>query len=261
MLLTFDIGNTQIKMGVFDKETLVGSWRMTTTAQRTSDEFGVNIVEILRRNNIAVGQIDKILVSSVVPGIMHSFLNAIEHYVGIEPIIVNVDMNTRVRVATKYPHDLGADLLTDAEAAYTLYGGPTVVVDFGTATKYIVINEKGELIAVVISPGIGISLDALVARAAQLPTVAIAKPDTILTNDTVPCIQAGLVYGTIGSVEYIVNKIKDELCANNPALKPEDITTVATGGFGRVIALETKCIQKYDPMLTLSGLRLLADQN
>ena len=254
MLLVFDIGNTQIKMGVFQNKALVASWRMTTGNQKTSDEYGVDMLMMLQKEKINPKDISRVMISSVVPNIMHSFCSAVRNYIGREPMLVAPGIKTGMFIRTENPREVGADILTDAVAAYTLYGGPCVVVDFGTATKYIVVTGKGELIAAVISPGLGISADALVSRTAQLPSVAIRKPASILTSNTVECIQAGLVYGCIGQVEYIVAQIREEM-------KEPELKVIATGGFGKLIAAETACIDIYDRLLTLKGLQLIAEKN
>ena len=254
MLLVFDIGNTQIKMGVFREKALIASWRMTTGSQKTSDEYGVDMLMMLQKDGIDPCGNSRVMISSVVPNIMHSFCSAVKAYIGQEPVLVAPGIKTGIFIKTDNPREVGADILTDAVAAYTLYGGPCTIVDFGTATKYIVVTGKGELIAAVISPGLGISAEALVGRTAQLPSVAIKKPPTILTSNTVECIQAGLVYGCIGQVEYIAAKIKEEL--GEP-----DMKVIATGGFGKLIAAETSCIDIYDRLLTLKGLQLIAEKN
>ncbi len=254
MLIVFDIGNTQIKMGVFNGETLIGSWRMTTAIKKTTDEYGIDIVSILGKNGIEPDMIDRAIVSSVVPNIMYAFCGAIRRYLKVEPMQVAPGIKTGIFIKTENPKEVGADILTDVVAAYMLYGGPCIVVDFGTATKFITITGKGELIAAVICPGVGISADALVSRTAQLPSVAIEKPERILTSNTVKCIQAGLVYGNIGQVEYIVSKIKEEL-------GEQDVKVVATGGFGSIIGTEASCVDIYDPLLTLKGLRILSEKN
>lgn len=254
MLLVFDIGNTNIKLGVFNGEELVISCRMTTGIQKTTDEYGVDILVMLREKNIDPADIHKVIISSVVPNIMYSFCNAIKNYIGTEPIVVAPGIKTGVSIKTDNPREVGADLIADVAAANKYYGGPCIVVDFGTATKYEVLTEKGEFIACVISPGIGLMADVLCSRAAQLPAINIRKPDTILTSNTVECMQAGIVYGYIGQVEYIVAKIKEEM--NN-----SDMKVIATGGFGKLIASETKCIDVYDKNLTLKGLKIIADKN
>ena len=247
MLLVFDIGNTHIKMGVFKSDELLVSCRMTTSTQKTTDEYGVDILTMLREKNINVAGIHRAIVSSVVPNIMYSFCNAIKNYIGTEPIVVAPGIKTGVSIKTDNPRE-------DVAAANHYYGGPCIVVDFGTATKYEVLTEKGEFIACVISPGVGLMADVLCSGTAQLPAITIKKPDSILTSNTVECMQAGIVFGYIGQVEYIVAKIKEEL-------NVENIKVIATGGFGKLIAGETKCIDIYDKNLTLKGLKLIADKN
>ncbi len=254
MLLVFDIGNTNIKMGVFNGDDLVISCRMTTSTKKTTDEYGVDILVMLREKGIDPKLISRAIVSSVVPNMMYAFCNAIKNYIGIEPIVVAPGIKTGVSIKTDNPREVGADLIADVASANHYYGGPCIVVDFGTATKYEVLTAKGEFIACVISPGVGLMADVLCSGTAQLPAITIKKPDTILTANTVECMQAGIVYGYIGQVEYIVAKIKEEL--GEP-----DIKVIATGGFGKLIASETSCIDIYDKNLTLKGLKLIADKN
>lgn len=254
MLLVFDIGNTHIKMGVFKGHQLIASWRMTTGAVKTADEYGIDIRMLLESEKLTAADIDQVVVSSVVPHMMHSFCNAIRRYVKQEPLIVGPGIKTGIKIKTANPKEVGADLIADVVAACEFHGSPCLVVDFGTATKYEIINEKGEFIAAVFSPGVGISADALSSKAAQLPQIQIKKPDTILNSDTVGCMQAGLVYGYLGQVQYIVEEIKKEL--GLPQLK-----VVATGGFSRMFAEELSCIDVHDPALTLNGLQLIAERN
>lgn len=254
MLLVFDIGNTQIKMGVFNGENLVVSCRMTTGTKKTTDEYGIAMITMLREKGINAKDISRTIVSSVVPNIMYSFCNAIKNYIGSEPLVVAPGIKTGVSIKTDNPRETGADLIADVAGAIHYYGGGCIVVDFGTATKYEVITEKGDFIACVISPGVGLMSEALSSKAAQLPEITLKKPDSILTSNTVECMQAGIVYGYIGQVEYIVSKIKEEM--KNP-----DMKVIATGGFGKIIAGETKCIDIYDKDLTLKGLKVIADKN
>lgn len=254
MLLVFDIGNTQIKMGVFKGDDLVVSCRMTTGTKKTTDEYGISITTMLLAKGVKIEDISRTIVSSVVPNIMYSLCNAIKNYIGTDPIVVAPGIKTGVCIKTDNPKETGADLIADVAGANHFYGGPCIVVDFGTATKYEVITEKGEFIACVISPGVGIMTEALSSKAAQLPQITLKKPESILTSNTVECMQAGIVYGYIGQVEYIVSKIKEEMGI-------PDMKVIATGGFGNIIASETKCIDIYDKNLTLKGLKVIADKN
>lgn len=205
-------------------------------------------------NEIDTDKLDDIIISSVVPNIMHSFMNAIEKYLHKTPIIVGPGMKTGLDIKAENPKEVGADRIVDAVAAYEIYGGPIIVIDFGTATTYDVVTANYEFVAAITSPGIQISADALWTRSAQLPNIAIIKPKSILARNTITSMQAGLVYGYIGQVEYIVNKIKEEMRMPN-------MKVVATGGLGSIIYPETKVIDDYDVLLTLKGLKIIYEKN
>lgn len=250
MLLTIDVGNTNITFGIFDKETLITSFRMTTKQLRTSDEYGVGIVDMLERNQIGREDVEAVITSSVVPNVMHSLNNAVIKYLNITPIIVGPGIKTGIRVVTENPKQIGSDRIVDAVAAYDLYGGPVLVMDFGTATTYDLVDASGAFVAGVTAPGIRISAKALWQDAAKLPEIEIRKPASILAKETISSMQAGLVYGQIGQTEYIVRNMIE-------ASGYENVKVIATGGLGRIIANETDCIDIYDPNLTLCGLRLI----
>ncbi|NLJ57698.1 MAG: type III pantothenate kinase [Tissierellia bacterium] len=254
MVLVVDIGNTNIVIGVYKGNELVGNWRMITKNKKTSDEYGIFILNLLSYNNIDHRKINSVIVSSVVPNVMHSFENAIKKFFDIDPIVVGPGTRTGITILTDNPREVGADRIVGLVAAYDAYGGPLIVIDFGTATTYDVINEKGEYRYGVTSPGMQISADALWQRTAQLPKIEIKKPDTILGRNTITSMQAGIVYGYIGQVEYIVKKIKEEL-------SNENIKVVATGGLGRVIYEETTEIDIFDPLLLFKGLKIIHDKN
>ena len=254
MILAVDIGNTNIVVGVYDGDKLAGSWRMVTRSEKTSDEYGISIVNLLEYSNIDHIKIKSAIVSSVVPNVMHSFENALRKYFNISPIIVGPGIKTGITISTDNPREVGADRIVGIVAAYHMFGGPLIVIDFGTATTYDVVSEKGEFKYGITSPGIQITADALWQRTAQLPSVEIKKPESILAKNTVTSIQAGLVYGYIGQVEYIIKKIKEELAAEN-------MKVVATGGLGRIIYDETSMIDVYDPELLFKGLKIIHDKN
>ena len=247
MLLTIDVGNTNITFGVFEEKSLITTFRMTTKQQRTSDEFGIGILEILERNKIDETHIHNVIIASVMPDVMHSLNSAIIKYFDITPIIVGPGIKTGIRVVTENPKQIGADRIVDAAGAYSLYGGPVLVLDFGTATTYDLVDATGSFVAGVTAPGIRISAKALWEDAAKLPKIEIQKPNSILAQETISSMQAGLVYGQIGQTEYIVRKMIQESGSKN-------VKVVATGGLGRIIANETDSIDIYDPHLTLSGL-------
>jgi len=253
-ILVFDIGNTQIKAGVYDDEKLVTTWRMMTASSRTTDEHGVQLLSLLQYAGIEIQSIDRVAVSSVVPGIMHSFIGAIRRYLEKEPLVIGPGVKTGVRVKTADPKQVGADLVCDVAATLEKYGAPALIVDFGTVTKYEVVNEKGEFVAAVFSPGIGISANAMSEKASLLPTIEIKKPAHVLSSETVECMQSGLVNGYIGQVRYLIGLIKEEL--NLP-----DLQVIATGGFGRIMYPEVPEITHFDAQLPLEGIRLIALKN
>ena len=254
MLLTIDVGNTNITLGVFENETLKGTFRMTTKRSRTSDEYGFNICGILEHRNIMPQDIKDVIIASVVPDIMHSLTSGIIKYLNIKPIIVSAGIKTGIRIVTENPKEIGPDRIVDAVAGYEQYGGPIIVVDFGTATTYDLIGEKGTFEAGITAPGIETAGRSLWGGAAMLPAIEIRKPKSVLAQETISSMQAGLVYGAIGQTEYIVQKIKEECGYDN-------IKVVATGGLGKIIADETDCIDIYDPDLTLTGLRMIYNKN
>ncbi len=253
MLLTIDVGNTNFTFGIFDGKNLLTTFRMTTKQLRTSDEYGISIIDMLERNQISKRDVHGVIISSVVPNVMHSLTSAVIKYLDITPTIVGPGIKTGIRVMTENPKQIGADRIVDAVAAYDLYGGPVLVLDFGTATTYDLVDGKGSFVAGVTAPGIRISAQALWSDAAKLPEVEIKKPPSILAQETISSMQAGLVYGQIGQTEYIVKHMIKESGYGK-------VKVVATGGLGRIIANETECIDIYDPMLTLSGLRLIFDK-
>lgn len=250
MLLTIDAGNTNITCGIFDGSEIVASFRITTKMPRTSDEYGMLLCNLLEKNNLTIDQIEDAIICSVVPNIMHSLEGALIKYFHITPIIVEAGIKTGIRIVTPNPQQIGADRIVDAVAAYELYGGPIIAIDFGTATTYDLVNAEGAFLGGITAPGIRISARALWEDAAKLPEIEIKKPDSILGKDTITSMQSGLVYGQIGQTEYIVEKVKEEAGLGK-------IKVVATGGLGRIIANETDAIDIYDPNLTLKGIQLV----
>ncbi len=255
MLLAIDIGNTNVVMGVMKGLELIASFRLTTQTPRTSDEYGIMIVEMLRQKDIKAQDITAVIISSVVPDIMYSFNNGIKRYLKHKPLIVGPGLKTGIAVRTDNPREVGADRIVNCVAAYELYGGPCMAIDFGTSTTYDIVNGKGEFIGGLITPGIRICADALWQRAAQLPHMEIKKTKGILDcKNTVASMQSGLVYGYIGQIEYIVKKVKEEM-------KCEDLKVIATGGLAKIIQDGTNVIEKYDGILTLKGLALIYEKN
>lgn len=252
MLLVVDVGNTHITLGVYDGKELKGTFRMTAKRPRTSDEYGIQLCDLLVHRNFNIKDIDDVIISSVVPDIMHSLGSAIIKYFNVKPMIPsNLDMGLTIN--TEHPKEIGPDRIVDAVAAYDKYGGPVIVVDFGTATTYDVVSADGVFEGGVISPGIRTSARALWGGAAMLPEIEIKKPASVIAKETVSSMQGGLVFGYIGQTEYIINKIKEAGF--------EDAKVVATGGLGNLIVSETDVIDIYDPNLTLDGLRLIYEKN
>ena len=241
MLLTVDVGNTNITLGLFKEDKVFATFRMNTQMVKTSDEYGSTIAELIARKNININEIEDVIISSVVPKVMYSLNNGIIKYFGIKPIIVGPGTKTGIRVKRTDPRELGSDRLVDVVAAYELYGGPCIVIDFGTATTYDLVGADGTFEAGVISPGIKICTKAL-------------WNETILAKDTISCMQAGIVYGYIGQTEYIIEKMKEESGLT-------DVKVVATGGLGRIIWQNTDKIDIYDKELTLQGMRIIYEKN
>ncbi|HKM35674.1 MAG TPA: type III pantothenate kinase [Lachnospiraceae bacterium] len=254
MILVLDVGNTDIVYGVYENKVLRATFHITTKLLRTSDEYGVLLRELLKINHISCEQIEGTIIASVVSDIMHSLTGSIVKYIGHTPLIVGPGVKTGIRITSENPRAIGADRIVDAVAAYEKYGGPVLVLDFGTATTYDLVGRDGDFQAGITAPGIRISAEALWERTAMLPKVEIKKPKSILAQETITSMQAGLVYGQIGQTEYIIKKVKEESGY-------EDLKVVATGGMGRAIADETDSIHVYDSSLTLDGLYLIYEKN
>ena len=253
MLLILDVGNTNMTIGVCDGDNLLASFRLTSKATRTSDEFGVDIYSVLQAKGISPKDITDVIISSVVPNIMHSLTNSIRKYFNTEPMIVGPGIKTGISIQIDNPKSLGADRIVDAVAAYTIYGGPVLVIDFGTATTYDFVNADGVFVGGVTAPGIEICAEAMWSKAAQLPKIEIKKPEKIVAKNTVSSMQSGLVYGYIGSVEKIIQTMKKEL--------NQDFKVIATGGLGSIIYPETDLIDVYDIDLPFKGMKLIFDKN
>ena len=250
MVLVVDVGNTNITCGVYEKDELITTFRITTKIPRTSDEYGVLFRDMLSYNNISTEDIEGVIIASVVPNVMHALVGAINRYMDKNPLIVGPGIKTGIMITSDNPKEIGPDRIVDAVAAYVKYGGPVLVLDFGTATTYDLVTEDGKFPVGITAPGIRISAKALWEDTARLPEIEIVKPKSILAQETISSMQAGLVYGQIGQTEYIVKRVKEESGL-------EDIKVVATGGLGRIIAEETDAIDIYDPNLTLKGIFLI----
>lgn len=254
MILVIDVGNTNITYGVYDAGKLKATFRITTKAPRTSDEYGLVLADMLKLKNISLSDIEGTIIASVVSDVMHSLTGSIVRYTGHAPLVVGPGVKTGIKVATENPRAIGADRIADAVAAYEKYGGPVLVIDFGTGTTYDLVSADGRFQAGITAPGIRISIEALAERTAMLPKIEIKKPKSILAQETISSMQAGLFYGQIGQTEYIVKKVTEESGY-------QSLRVVATGGLGRAIADETDSIDIYDSFLTLDGLYLIYEKN
>lgn len=251
MLLVIDVGNTHITMGVFEGKELKATFRTTAKQPRTSDEYGIQLCDLLEHRDFDITKIEDVIVSSVVPDVMHSLGSAIIKYFHVKPIVPST-LDMGLKINTENPKEIGPDRIVDAVAAYEKYGGPVIVVDFGTATTYDVVTEDGVFEGGVISPGIRTSARALWGGAAMLPEIEIRTPESVIAKETVSSMQGGLVFGYIGQTEYIIKKMKEAGF--------ENAKVIATGGLGNIIVPETDVIDVYDPTLTLDGLRVIYEK-
>ena len=256
MILCIDVGNTNIKYAVFDRNELKVSFRVSTDLKRTSDEYGAQITDMLSVNHISPMEIKGGIFSSVVPSLDYTIEHMLWVYFNIVPKQIAPGMRTGLKMRVDNAHEVGADRIVNNVSALKKYGcgKPMIVIDFGTATTFNILGADGEFIGGVIAPGIKGALDSLVSGTAKLPRVEIEAPKSVIATNTVTNMQAGIVFGFAGLVQYIVKKIKKEL-------KTSDVLTVATGGFSETIAKETDCIDVIDRMLTLDGLKYLYDLN
>jgi len=252
VITVIDVGNTNITIGVMQEDEVVASFRLTTSQRRTSDEFVAVFYGLFQTNGINQKLVEGVVISSVVPKIMHSLRNSIYKFFDLEPIIIGAGIKTGIQVKTENPKSVGADRIVDLVAGHYLYGGPLIVVDFGTATTYDYLDANGVFEFGLTSPGIETAATALWSKAAQLPEIEIKKPPSIKCKNTITSMQGGLVFGYIGQTEYIIRKIKEEVGAAR---------VIATGGLGRIIFNETDMIDDYDPNLSFKGMKIIYDKN
>ena len=253
MVICIDIGNTNVKYAIYDGDELKISFRVATDFRSTSDEYGSQLVNMLKIKDIPLSKITGGIISSVVPSLDYTIDKMCAVYLNLKPLHIAPGLKSGLNIRCDDAREVGADRLVNCVSAIVEYGGqgkPMIVIDFGTATTFNIINERSEFIGGVISPGIKGSLDSLVNGTAKLPRVEIEAPDSIIAKNTVTNMQAGIVFGFAGLVEYIVKRIKKELGR-------EDVVTIATGGFSNVISKEISCIDKVDKLLTLKGLKYL----
>jgi len=253
MLLAIDIGNTNIAVGVFEGETLRATWNVATDINKTADEYAVLLLNLLPREGLALSDIDHASIACVVPPLLSIFEELSQRYFKISPLIVGPGVKTGVRICTDNPREVGADRVANAAAAHHLYGGPLIVIDFGTATTLDAISQEGDYLGGAIAPGIGIAAEALFERASKLPRVELIPPEHAIGKNTVTTMQSGIIFGYVGLIESLVARIRRELGGK--------VQVVATGGFAEIIAKETKVVDAVNLHLTLIGLRLIHELN
>lgn len=263
MLLAIDIGNTNTVLGLYslDSPDLVADWRITTHKNQTSDEYGVLFLNLFAMRQIDVSKITAIVISSVVPPLDTIIRRLCERYFGLRPVFVEPGIKTGMPLLVDNPAELGADRIVNGVAAFARYGGPVIVVDFGTATTFDVVTARGEYIGGVIAPGLGISADALFSHAAKLSRVDVKRPARTIGTNTIAHLQSGLYYGYIGLVDGILERMLAELQAAQPNGSAVAPKVIATGGLAHLLAEDSKYITATDDMLTLDGLRLLYERN
>ncbi|MCI5550253.1 MAG: type III pantothenate kinase [Clostridiales bacterium] len=253
MILTLDIGNTNIKAGVFNGPELVDYWRISTDRTKSSDEYGILLLNLFAHSKIDPA-VDGIIMSSVVPTINFTIEHMCSNYFNQTPMQVVPGIKTGINLKYENPRELGSDRIVNAVAAYELYGGPCIFIDFGTATTFGVVSERGEFLGGAICPGIKLASEALTERTSRLPKIELVKPESVIGRNTVSNMQSGLVYGFIGQVTYLIDCMKRELGAPNAKV-------IATGGMSRLIASGTDAIDEIDGLLTLKGLRIIYERN
>ncbi len=253
MMLVVDAGNTNIVFAVHDGDTWVGTWRIATDAQRTSDEYAVWLLSLFNLTGLRREQIERAVIGTVVPAALYHLRRLCRDWFAVEPLVARANLDWGFDIRVDNPDEVGADRLLNSLAAHQLYGGPLVVIDFGTATTFDVVDQDGAYLGGIISPGINLSIEALHKAAARLPRIGIGRPQAVIGRSTVPAMQSGIYWGYVGMIEGLVARIRAEY--GHP------LKVLATGGLAPLLAEGTTVIERIDPDLTLDGLRLLAARN
>lgn len=253
MLLTIDLGNTNLTLGLYQKGVPGPRWRLATDHERMPDEYGLQILGLLQYSEVTANQLEGVCLCSVVPPLTGRITDACRQYLKQDPLVVNASLNTGIKIGYEDPSAVGADRIADAVAVHTLYGGPACVIDFGTATTFNAITGEGEYLGGAITAGVGLAANALFEHTAKLPPVELAAPPNVIGRNTVHAMQAGLIFGYVAMVEGMTARFRSIL--------GEDMKVIATGGLAEVIAHETKVIDIIAPWLTLDGLRIIWERN
>ncbi len=254
MLLTIDIGNTNITFGVYDSApALQYHWRIKTEHGRLADEYGIIMLELMRHEGLEIQDIRGVVMASVVPPLTQVFVRMAERFIKQSPLVVEENTKTGVKILYDSPRDVGADRIVDAVAAFKLYGGPACIVDFGTATTFDAISASGDYLGGAIAPGLAIAAEALFSQTSKLPRVDLVRPPQTIGTNTIHAIQSGLIFGYVSMVEGMVSRYRQELGG--------DMRVIGTGGLVEIIAKETKVIEIINPWLTLEGLQMIWEMN
>ena len=253
MLLTIDIGNTNLTLGLFKGADTISHWRLATDHDRMPDEYGLQILGLISHTGCSPQDLEGIILASVVPPLTGRIIQACRNYLNIDPLILNHTLNTGIKILYEDPKSVGADRIADAVAVSHLYKGPACIIDFGTATTFNAITANAEYLGGAISPGVGIALEALFNRTAQLPRIDLKRPPSVIGRNTVHAMQSGIIFGFVCLVEGMVDRFRQFL--------GENMKVIATGGLAEIIADETDIIDIVDPFLTLEGMRIVWEMN
>lgn len=259
MLLAFDVGNTNIVLGVFKDGKMITNWRLETDNNKSADEYGMIIGQLFKYEGLKVEDVRDVIISTVVPSVLYTLQHLSQKYFNRKAIVIGPGIKTGLVVKYDNPKQVGSDRIVNAVAAHAKYGGPLIVIDFGTATTFCAISEKAEYIGGTIAPGLKISSEALFEKTSKLPKVELEEPGHVICRNTINSMQSGLVYGHMGMVDYIVAKMKKELREYSGT--DQEIKVIATGGLATLIDSGIDCIDHVDKMLTLEGLELIYEKN
>lgn len=254
MLLVFDVGNTNIGLGLYDGDKMIYHWRAATNELKTADEYAASLGMMFQLDGVTFDMVTDIIISSVVPPVNPTLEYLCRRYFHVEPMMVGPGMKTGLNILYDNPRELGADRIVNAVAGITLYGGPLIIIDLGTATTFCAIDEKKRYLGGAVTPGIGISMEALFQRASKLPRIELTPASSVICKNTVSAMQSGIYYGAIGQVDGIVRRMKKEMGY-------KEIKVIATGGLADLIASQSETIDVIDPLLTLKGLYILFKKN
>lgn len=256
MLLAVDVGNTALNLGIYDGTVLRAEWSVATDRRKTQDEYGLLLLALLEYQGFKAEQITAVVVASSVPPVVPTLDRMFQKYFHVKPLVVGPGVKTGMVIRYDNPREVGSDRIVIAVAAYEKYGGPLIVVDFGTATIFDVISKEGEYLGGVMAPGIAVSVEALFQQAAKLPRIELVKPKTVLARNTVHAMQSGVIFGFAGQVDEVVARLKEEMGSTLAGVK-----VVATGDMAELVAPETSAIETIDPYLNLDGLRVIYERN